>query len=76
MPELPELPELPERETREDSPSPETDAEKTERQRKARSLRTWTDDEGMGCGSWRLPPAAQARLLAQLDSARSEIFLV
>src|SRR3954452_369849 len=47
--------------------SSESDVEKAERQHRARSLSTGVDDDGMGWGAWRLPPAAHARLMAQLD---------
>ena len=36
--------------------------------RRARYVRAWTDAEGAGRGEWKLPPEAQARLLARLDA--------
>jgi Domain of unknown function (DUF222) len=36
--------------------------------RKSRFVRAWTDTDGAGRGEWKLPPEAQARVLAQLDA--------
>ncbi len=51
--------------------SPETDAEKAERHHRARRLAVGTGLDGMGWGSWKLPPAAHARLVAQFRPPRS-----
>jgi Domain of unknown function (DUF222) len=37
-----------------------------DRIRRSRFLRTWTDHDGAGRGEWKLPPEAQARILARL----------
>ncbi len=54
--------------------SPETDAEKAERHHRARRLAVGTGLDGMGWGSWKLPPAAHARLVAQLEAVKERIF--
>ena len=35
--------------------------------RRSQYVRAWTDADGAGRGEWKLPPEAQARLLARLD---------
>ena len=41
---------------------------------RSRSLRTWSDHEGAGCGAWRLPPAAHAMVVAALEGRAGELF--
>jgi hypothetical protein len=54
--------------------SSETDAEKAERLRKKRSLRTGTDADGMGYGHWLLEPVSHARLMALIDANKDTVF--
>ena len=55
--------------------SPETIEERHARLHRDRSLRTWIDPEdGSGCGQWKLPPTEHARLMAELDVTKSQIF--
>ncbi len=55
--------------------SPETVDERHARLHRDRYLRTWIDQEdGAGCGQWKLPPAEHARLMAELDHTKSKIF--
>lgn len=52
-----------------------TDAEEKARQiHRGRHLRTWTDDDGAGRGSWSLPPAEHAQVLAILAPLTDRIF--
>ena len=48
--------------------------DRLERQRKATSLRTWTDTEGMWCLSGRFDPVTGVKLAAKLDSALNALF--
>ncbi|MCU0309575.1 MAG: HNH endonuclease [Acidimicrobiales bacterium] len=55
--------------------STETDAARRRRLHRDRSVRTWIDDEtGAGCGQWRLPPDAHARLVASLAGGADRAF--
>jgi len=55
--------------------SPETIEERHARLHRDRYLRTWIDPEdGSGCGQWKVPPAQHARLMAELDATKSQIF--
>jgi hypothetical protein len=54
--------------------SGESDAQRGARWHARRSVRTWVDGDGMGCGQWRLPPAAHARVLATIRNSRDRIF--
>ena len=55
--------------------STETDAEKSERHRKARRvIDHGIGADGMGSGTWRLPPAQHVRLVAQLTAEKERIF--
>jgi hypothetical protein len=45
-----------------------------ERIHRNRYHRRWTDNDGAGCGQYRLPPAAAARLWAELDAERDRIY--
>jgi hypothetical protein len=49
-------------------------AAREERIRRSRSLRTWNDADGAGCGQWRLPADQQARLLSAIEARQNEIF--
>lgn len=46
----------------------EADDERRERRRRARSLSTYTDQDGMACGRWRLQPEIGARVKALIES--------
>ena len=48
--------------------------DRLERQRRATSLRTWTDGEGMWCLSGRFDPVTGVKLAARLDSAVNALF--
>ena len=48
--------------------------DRLERQRKATSLRTWTDGEGMWCLSGRFDPVTGVKLSAALDAATNALF--
>ncbi len=48
--------------------------DRLERQRRATSLRTWTDGEGMWCLSGRFDPVTGVSLAAKLDSAVNALF--
>jgi hypothetical protein len=52
----------------------ESDTERAARLVSKRCLRTWVDDDGMGCGLWKLPPADHARLMAAIDQMKNTIF--
>jgi hypothetical protein len=54
--------------------SVESDQQRTARWRSQRCLRTWVDDDGMGCGLWKVPPADQARVIAAIDGVKNTIF--
>jgi hypothetical protein len=54
--------------------SSESEAEKVERHRKARSVVHGIDADGMGWGRWRAPIAEHARLVAQLEGEQSKVF--
>jgi hypothetical protein len=54
--------------------STESEAEKAERLRKKRMLRTGLDGDGMGYGHWLLEPAPHARLMALIDANKDKIF--
>jgi hypothetical protein len=38
------------------------------------SLRHWVDHDGMGCGSWRLPPDLDALVMARIEQETGAIF--
>ena len=48
----------------------EDDEARAARLHALRSARTWMDDEGMGCGKWRLTPDAHAVVLSALELQR------
>ncbi|MDW3215007.1 MAG: HNH endonuclease signature motif containing protein [Ilumatobacteraceae bacterium] len=48
--------------------------DRLERQRRATSVRTWTDGEGMWCLSGRFDPVTGVRLAAKLDAAANALF--
>ena len=48
--------------------------ERLERQRRATSLRTWTDGEGMWCLSGRFDPVTGVKLSAAIDAATDALF--
>ncbi len=48
--------------------------DRLERQRRATSLRTWTDGEGMWCLSGRFDPVTGVKLAAKLDAAVNALF--
>ena len=48
--------------------------DRLERQRRATSLRSWTDGEGMWCMSGRFDPVTGVKLAARLDAAVSALF--
>ena len=48
--------------------------ERLERQRRATSLRTWTDGEGMWCLSGRFDPVTGVKLSAAIDTATNALF--
>jgi len=48
--------------------------DRLERQRRATSLRTWIDGEGMWCLSGRFDPVTGVRLAARLDAAADTLF--
>jgi hypothetical protein len=52
----------------------ESDAERAARLRSKRFLRTWVDDDGIGCGLWKVPPADHARVMAAIDGVKNTIF--
>jgi hypothetical protein len=52
----------------------ESDTERAARLASKRCLRTWVDDDGMGCGLWKLPPADHARLMAAINADKDRIF--
>ena len=52
----------------------EDDRARAERQRRQRSVRVWTDDDGMGCGGWRLAPDEHARVVARLKAETDRVF--
>ncbi len=55
--------------------SPETEQQRHARLHRDRYLRTWIDQEdGAGCGQWKLPPAEHARLMASIDADKQRIF--
>jgi hypothetical protein len=54
--------------------SVESDADRAARLRSQRVLRTWIDGDGLGCGSWKLPLAAHARVMAALGEIQCNIF--
>ncbi len=49
--------------------------DRLERQKRATSLRTWTDGEGMWCLSGRFDPVTGVRLAAKLDGAVNALFV-
>jgi hypothetical protein len=55
--------------------SGESDAQRAARWHSKRLVRTWVDGEGLGCGQWRLPPAAHARVMAVIGDSRDRIFV-
>ncbi len=48
--------------------------DRLERQKRATSLRTWTDADGMWCLSGRFDPVTGVKLAAKLDSAANALF--
>ncbi len=55
--------------------SPETDAERAERLRRARRVVDHgIGADGMGSGSWKLPPADHTRLMARLSAEKERLF--
>ena len=48
--------------------------DRLERQKRATSLRSWTDGEGMWCLSGRFDPVTGVKLAAKLDSATNALF--
>ena len=48
--------------------------DRLERQKRATSLRTWTDADGMWCLSGRFDPVTGVKLAAKLDSATNALF--
>ena len=48
--------------------------DRLERQRRATTVRTWTDGDGMWCLSARFDPVAGVRLAAKLDQAVDALF--
>jgi hypothetical protein len=54
--------------------STESPAAKAERHRTARRVFHGVNADGMGFGSWLLPIAEHARIVAQLDGERAEVF--
>jgi hypothetical protein len=57
-----------------DALSEEEREERHERLRRGRSLRHWTDADGTGHGTWRLPPELHARVVACLRAEQDRIF--
>ena len=51
-----------------------SEADRLERLRQSRHLRTWTDEDGAGCGSWRVTPDAQATIVAAVRALQEKIF--
>jgi hypothetical protein len=51
-----------------------SDTERAERRHLKHSLRTWIDDDGLGCGLWKVPPADHARVIAAIGEIQSNIF--
>ncbi len=54
--------------------SSEEEAERARRQRAARSLTFWVDDEGMTCGKFRLEPTAGIVFRRRIEAAAKKIF--
>jgi hypothetical protein len=44
------------------------------RQHRARAVRTWTDDDGMSCGRWRLPAEIGGLVCARLKTEADRVF--
>jgi hypothetical protein len=52
----------------------EAGEERLQQLRQQRYLRTWTDPDGAGRGSWSLPPLVHAEVLAALEPHRARLF--